>query len=248
MEKGLNGKVAVVTGGRKGIGKAIAIRLAAEGATVYVLSRNVPASSEGFSTDKSINKHIKFKSVDVRSLESIQAVTGEIVDEAKRIDILVNNAGITRDNLLIRMSEHDFDDVINTNLRGTFLFSKAVTRTMMSQRSGRIINIGSIVGTIGNPGQANYSASKSGLIGLTKSMAKELGSRNILVNLISPGYVKTEMTDVLTDEQTKSFEENIPLRRIAEPEDIASVVSFFAGDDARYITGQVIHVDGGLAM
>lgn len=248
MVKRLKDKIAIVTGGTRGIGKAIVKRLASEGAIVYALGRNIQENTEGFTTDTEINANVRLKKVDVQSFESIKECVGEIVNESKRIDILVNNAGITRDNLLIRMSEEEFDSVINTNLKGAFLFAKAVVRTMMGQRSGRIINIGSIVGTIGNPGQANYSSSKSGMVGLTKSLAKELSSRNILVNLIAPGYVRTEMTSKLSEEQTKYFEDNIPLKKIAEPEEIASVVAFFSSEDSRYITGQILHVDGGLAM
>lgn len=244
----LTGKIAVVTGGAKGIGRAVTARLAKDGAIVFALGRTEPKEGMQITGNTETDSRIKFLAADVSDADNLKDVIDKIIKENEKIDILVNNAGITKDNLLIRMSEKDFDDVMNINLKGAFLASKFVSRYMMSKRQGRIINIGSVVGTIGNPGQANYASSKAGMIGLTKSLAKELSARNILVNLIAPGYVKTEMTDKLSDEQRKYFEENIPLKRIAEPEDIANTVSFFCSDDSAYITGQVIHVDGGLAM
>jgi 3-oxoacyl-[acyl-carrier protein] reductase len=244
----LTGKIAVVTGGAKGIGRAVTARLAKDGAKVFAFGRTEPKEGMDITGNTEIDARIKFVSADVSDADNLKDAIDKIIKENEKIDILVNNAGITKDNLLIRMSEKDFDDVMNINLKGAFLASKFVSRYMMSKRQGRIINIGSIVGTIGNPGQANYASSKAGMIGLTKSLAKELSARNILVNLVAPGYVKTEMTDKLSDEQRKYFEENIPLKRIAEPEDIANTVSFFCSDDSAYITGQVIHVDGGLAM
>lgn len=244
----MENKVAVVTGGTKGIGKGIVERLASDGFLVYAIGRTTPESIESYTDKSEINDKIRFKSLDVSDFEASKAVLEEINKEAGRIDVLVNNAGITKDNLLLRMNESDFDSVIDINLKGTFNLCKNVSRIMMGQRYGRIINIGSIVGTTGNAGQVNYSASKSGLIGLTKSIAKELASRNILVNLISPGYVITDMTAKLNEDQIKSFEDNIPLKRGGKPEDIANVVAFFASDDSAYVTGQTIHVDGGLAM
>ncbi len=241
-------KVVIVTGGCRGIGKAIVSRLANEGAYVYALDYVLPKENEVFIEDESIKALIKCIQVDVTSESSVNKAIEEVLNDKKRIDILVNNAGITRDNLVLRLNEADWDAVLNTNLKGAFLCSRAVARTMMGQRSGRIINIGSIVGSIGNAGQANYSASKAGLIGLTKSLAKEFASRNILVNCVAPGFVLTEMTDKLTDEQKSSFLGNIPLKRGASPSEIASVVAFLASEDSNYITGQVIHVDGGLAM
>lgn len=240
-------KIAIVTGGTKGIGKAISVKLAENGARVIALARNINGDlklSESFE----INSRISFKSCDVSDFDETSKVVEEIQKEFGRIDILVNNAGITKDNLLLRMSEKDWDDVININLKGMFNTCKVISRYMLSQRSGKIINIGSIVGTTGNAGQSNYSASKAGAIGFTKSLAKELASRNILVNLIAPGYVLTEMTDKLTEDQINAFKENIPLKRAAQPEDIASVVEFFASEKSNYITGQVLHVDGGLAI
>lgn len=241
-------KIAVVTGGCRGIGKAIAERFAREGAFVYALDYRIPDENEVFIDDASIRDRIVPMQADVTSFESIQKVVDDILAKSSRIDILVNNAGITRDNLLMRMNEEEWDAVLNTNLKGAFICTKVVSRPMMSQRYGRIINIGSVVGSMGNAGQANYSASKAGMIGFTKSIARELASRNILVNLVAPGYVRTPMTDKLTDEQKNAFLVNIPLKRVAEPEDIAAAVAFLASDDASYITGQVLHVNGGMLM
>ncbi len=240
-------KVAVVTGGTKGIGQGIVLELASRGFLVYALGRNLPEMNN-YTQDSTLAENIHFAKCDVSNFDQVSEVFSSIVKEAGRIDVLVNNAGITKDGLLLRMKETDWDAVMDINLKGAFNTSKAVARTMMGQRSGRIINIGSIVGTTGNAGQSNYSASKSGLVGFTKSLASELGSRNILVNLIAPGYIQTDMTANLTKEQLKAFVSNIPLKRAGLPEDIARVVAFFAGVDSSYITGQIIHVDGGLAM
>jgi 3-oxoacyl-[acyl-carrier protein] reductase len=248
MEKRFSDKTAIVTGGCRGIGKAIVERLLDEGANVYALDYVIPDEGADFIDNKENAERVKCIQADVTSADSVQDAISGVAKEAGRIDILVNNAGVTRDNLMLRMKEEDWDKVIDTNLKGTFLCTKAVLRSMMSQRCGRIINIGSIVGSIGNAGQANYSASKAGMFGFTKSMAKELGSRNVLVNCVAPGYVRTPMTDELDEEQKEAFLKNIPLKRVCEPEEIASVVSFLASDDSGYITGQVIHVDGGLAM
>ncbi|ROL57667.1 3-oxoacyl-[acyl-carrier-protein] reductase [Bacteroidetes/Chlorobi group bacterium Naka2016] len=242
------GKVVVVTGGCRGIGKAIVEKFLEEGAFVYAWDFKIPEGNEPFIEDDTLKQRVRIIRVDVSSAESVENAAQKVLDESGKVDILVNNAGITRDNLLLRMSENEWDSVLNTNLKGSFLCTKALVRSMMNQRWGRIINISSIVGEIGNAGQANYSASKAGLIGFTKSLAKELASRNILVNAIAPGYVRTAMTDKLTPEQKEMFLKNIPLRREAEPEDIAKVVLFLASDDASYITGQVINVDGGLVM
>ncbi len=241
-------KIVVVTGGCRGIGKAIAERFAREGAFVYALDYRTPDENEVFIEDATIRDRIVPMQADVTSFDSVQKIVDDILAKSSRIDILVNNAGITRDNLLMRMSEEEWDAVLNTNLKGAFICTKVVSRPMMSQRYGKIINIGSVVGTMGNAGQANYSASKAGMIGFTKSIARELASRNILVNLVAPGYVRTPMTDKLTDEQKNAFLVNIPLKRVAEPEDIASAVAFLASDDANYITGQILHVNGGLLM
>jgi len=246
MSERFKDKIAVVTGGCRGIGKAIVVKLASEGAFVYALDYVIPEASEKFHEDEQIESRVAIRQADVTSFESIENNFKEIVSEKGHIDILVNNAGITRDNLLMRMSESEWDSVIDTNLKGAFVCTKAITRQMMGQRYGRIVNIGSVVGSMGNAGQANYSASKSGLIGFSKSVAKELGSRNILVNVVAPGYVHTPMTDKLTDEQRKAFLDHIPLKRVAEPEEIAGAVAFLASDDAAYITGHVLHINGGL--
>ena len=247
MEKRLTNKTAIVTGGCRGIGLAIVERLAKEGAKVFALDYVIPKPEDTFIEDAEIKDNVFVVQTDVTSEESVNNAIDEVLKNSDTIDILVNNAGITRDNLVMRMSIEDWDAVIGTNLKGAFICSKAVCRKMMSQRSGRIVNIGSIVGSIGNAGQANYSSSKAGVIGLTKSLAKEFGSRNILVNCIAPGYVITPMTEKLTDEQKKAYVENIPLKRGALPEDIANAVSFFTSEDSAYVTGQVLHVDGGLA-
>ncbi len=247
MEKRLEGLTAVVTGGCRGIGLAIVERFAKEGAKVWALDFKIPADSEPFLEDKTINSMVECVQADVTNEESVKNAFDKVISDSKKIDILVNNAGITRDNLLIRMSIDEWTSVIDTNLKGAFLCTKAVARQMMSQRKGRIINIGSVVGTIGNAGQTNYSSSKAGMIGFTKSIAKELGSRNILVNLIAPGFVQTPMTEKLPDNVKEDYMKSIPLKRAAKPEDIASVAMFFASEDSGYVTGQVLHVDGGMA-
>ena len=248
MGNRLAGKTAIVTGGCRGIGKAIVEKLAHEGAKVFALDYVIPKDGDIFIEDESIKNSIFTLQCDVTSDESVNNAINEVTNNSDTIDILVNNAGITRDNLVMRMAVEDWDAVINTNLKGAFLCSKAVCRKMMSQRSGRIVNVGSIVGSIGNAGQANYSSSKAGMIGLTKSLAKEFGTRNILVNCIAPGYVITPMTEKLTEDQKKAYLENIPLKRGALPEDIANAVMFFVSEESSYVTGQLLHVDGGLAM
>lgn len=248
MTERFKDKIAVVTGGCRGIGKSIAVKLAEEGAFVYALDYVIPDGSEPFYENEEIASRIACRQADVTNFESIENNFSEIVKEKGRIDFLVNNAGITRDNLLLRMSEQEWDSVLSTNLKGAFICTKAIARIMMGQRYGRIVNIGSVVGSMGNAGQANYSASKAGLIGFSKSTAKELASRNILVNVVAPGYVHTPMTDKLTDEQRKAFLDYIPLKRVAEPEEIGGVVAFLLSEDAAYITGQVLHVNGGLYM
>jgi 3-oxoacyl-[acyl-carrier protein] reductase len=242
----LKEKIAIVTGGCRGIGLAIVEKLASEGAKCYALDYVIPEGD--FVQNDAIKDQVTALQVDVTNYESVTNAVDQVIKESGRVDILVNNAGITRDNLVLRMKEEDWDSVIATNLKGTYLCSKAVSRQMMSQRQGRIINIGSVVGTIGNAGQANYSASKAGVIGLTKSLAKEFGSRNILVNCIAPGFVETEMTKKLSEAQIKQYLENIPLNRPAKPADVADVVMFFSSDESSYVTGQIIHVDGGLAI
>lgn len=248
MQNRFENRIAVVTGGCRGIGKSIVIKLASEGAFVYALDYVIPDESEVFCENQELRNNIKCMQADVTNFSSIENCVNTIIKEKSKIDILVNNAGITRDNLLLRMSEAEWDAVINTNLKGAFICTKIISRPMMSQRYGRIVNIGSVVGLMGNAGQSNYSASKAGLVGFTKSIARELASRNILVNLVAPGYVRTAMTEKLNDEQKKAFIENIPLKRVAEPEDIANAVAFLCSDQASYITGNILNVNGGLYL
>lgn len=245
----LTGKTAVVTGGSRGIGRAICIELAKQGANIVV---NFSGSEE---KAKAVVEEIEAlgpKAIAVQAnvadSASVDGLMKQALEAFGSIDILVNNAGITRDNLLMRMKEQEWDDVIDTNLKGVFLCTKAVTRQMMKQRAGRIINISSIVGVAGNPGQANYVAAKAGVIGLTKTTAQELASRNILVNAIAPGFITTEMTDALPEELKESMLKQIPLAKLGQPEDIAKAVAFFASDSASYITGQTLHIDGGMVM
>jgi 3-oxoacyl-[acyl-carrier protein] reductase len=242
-------QVAIVTGAGRGIGHAIAVRLAREGARVASVSRTEANAQK---TADEINGlragAAKAYAVDVSDHAAVQAAGAQIVEEFERVDILVNNAGVTRDTLLMRMSTEDWDTVLNTNLKGAFNFIQAVQRTMVRQRSGRIINISSVIGLIGNAGQANYAASKAGLIGLTKSLARELASRSITVNAVAPGLIETDMTSVLSEEIRKAILGKIPLNKLGEPDDIASAVAFLASAEARYITGQVLAVDGGMVM
>jgi 3-oxoacyl-[acyl-carrier protein] reductase len=240
----LEGKVALVTGASRGIGKAIAIALENAGAHVVCISRtakDVQAVADSLSNASSA-------ACDVSSSESFTELVKSIVEDKGRMDILVNNAGITRDSLILRMKEDDWDLVMDINLKGAFNGIKAVMRSMMKQKSGRIINISSVVGLTGNAGQANYAASKAGLIGLTKSTAKELSSRGITVNCIAPGYIATDMTDELSDAVKENLNKQIPLGRIGSPDDIAHMALYLASDEAGYITGQTIAVDGGIVM
>ncbi len=248
MNNKFSDKVAVVTGGCRGIGKAIVLHFLSEGAKVYALDYNVPTADEVFIENAELAQNVRVMQLDVTNSVQVETIFEKIQEESGQIDFLVNNAGITRDGLLLRIPESNWDAVLDTNLKGVFLCTKAVAKYMISKRYGRIINVGSVVGIMGNAGQANYSASKAGLIGFTKSVAKELGGRNILVNYIAPGFVKTPMTDVLTDEQKEEFLKNIPLRRAADPKDIANVVAFFCSEESSYLTGQVLHIDGGMVM
>lgn len=245
----LKGKNALVTGSSRGIGRAIALELGRLGANVAVNYAGNEAKAQEVvdELEKMGVQAIKIQA-DVTDEEAVKKMVKEVIQTFGSLEILVNNAGITRDNLLMRMKEEEFDEVIDTNLKGAFLCTKAVVRQMMRQKYGRIINIASIVGISGNPGQANYVAAKAGLIGLTKSNAKELASRNILVNAVAPGFITTDMTDELSDEQKEAIFRLIPLERFGEPEDVANVVGFLASDKAKYITGQTIHVDGGMVM
>lgn len=245
----LAGKIAVVTGASRGIGRAIAIRLAGEGATVVI---NYNGSKEKAEEVKQEIEGAGGKAAvcqcNVADFDQCQAFIQKVIDEFGRIDILVNNAGITRDGLLMKMSEEDFDQVIETNLKGAFHTIRFASRQMLRQKSGRIINLSSVVGVTGNAGQANYAASKAGVIGLTKSAARELASRGITVNAIAPGFIETDMTSVLSEKVKEGAAAGIPLGAFGKPEDVAAVAAFLASDEAGYITGQVLHVDGGMVM
>lgn len=245
----LENKIAVVTGAGRGIGRGIALALAREGAMVVVnYNGSKERAEEVVRTIEEAGGKAAAIQCNISDFEAAKEFFANVVKEYGRIDILVNNAGITKDNLMMKMSEEEFQSVIQTNLAGTFHGVKFVTRPMMKQRQGRIINIASVSGVIGNMGQANYSASKAGVIGLTKAAAKELASRNITVNAVAPGFVATEMTDVLSDSVKEAAIATIPLGRFGEVEDIAETVVFLASDKAKYITGQVICVDGGIAI
>ena len=245
----LEGKVALVTGGSRGIGRAIALKLAGEGAAVAInYAGNAKAAEEVKASIEAAGGKAMVVQADVSSAEAVDAMVEAVVNELGGIDILVNNAGITRDGLLMRMKEADWDAVINTNLKGVFYCTKAVSKLMMKKRSGRIVNMASVVGLTGNAGQANYAAAKSGVIGFSKSMAKELASRGITVNMVAPGYIETDMTAVLSDKVREAMISTVPLARAGQAEDIAGAVLFLVSDMASYITGQVINVDGGMVM
>ena len=242
-------KVAFITGGTRGIGKQIAIKLAKNG---FDIALNYRKENDELKNTKNEIEESGAKCLavqgDVTSFEDSERMVKELFDHYERIDVLVNNAGITKDNLFVRMKKEDFEDVVNVNLIGTFNVTKNIVPIMMKQKSGRIINISSVVGISGNAGQANYAASKAGIIGFTKSLAKELGSRNILVNAIAPGFIETQMTDVLKDSVKEEISKSIPLKRMGKTEDIANLANFLASDESSYITGQVINVDGGMLM
>jgi len=244
----LANQIAVVTGAGRGIGRAIALKFAAQGADIVCISRSAENSEKIANEIRGLSRKAWAHALDVSDGTAVNACVDKLLAEAGRVDILVNNAGITRDGLLMRMSEADWDGVLNTNLKGAFLFTKALTRTFLKQRSGRIINIASVVGLMGNAGQANYAASKAGLIGFTKSVARELSSRGITVNALAPGFITTDMTAGLSELIRADLLKNIPLGRFGEVEDIAAAAAFLAGPSARYITGQVLAVDGGMAM
>ena len=239
----------MVTGGSRGIGRSIVLACAAEGANVAFTYKSAGTAAEAVVKEvEALGKQALALQSDAKDSAAAQQTVDRVISAWTRLDVLVNNAGITKDGLLMRMSDQDWTDVIDTNLKSAFNFAKAVCRPMMGQRSGRIINISSISGVIGNAGQVNYSAAKAGMIGLTKSLAKELASRNIQVNAVAPGFVDTDMTEKLTPQQREALTNIIPMKRTAKPEEIASVVVFLAGPGAGYITGQVLCVDGGIVM
>ncbi|MFC3040297.1 3-oxoacyl-[acyl-carrier-protein] reductase [Virgibacillus xinjiangensis] len=245
----LDGKNALVTGASRGIGRTIALELASKGANVAInyagneeKAKEVAREVEGLG-----GKAVTIRA-DVADESEVKEMIKQVTKEFGSLDILINNAGITRDNLLMRMKEDEFDQVINTNLKGVFVCTKAVTRQMMKQKAGKIVNVASVVGVSGNPGQANYAAAKAGVIGFTKTTAKELASRNILVNAVAPGFITTDMTDSLTEDQKQEMLAMIPLNRLGTPESVANVVRFLVSEEADYITGQTIHIDGGMVM
>lgn len=245
----LEGKVALVTGASRGIGRAIALELAQAGADVAInYAGSEQAAEEVVQAIQAMGRRAMKIQANVGVAAEADQMVAQVLEAYERIDILVNNAGITRDNLIMRMKEEEFDQVINTNLKGVFNCVKAVTRPMMKQRTGRIINISSVVGAMGNPGQANYVAAKAGVIGLTKAAARELASRGITVNAVAPGFIATDMTDKLSEDQKSALLPQIPLARMGQPEEIARAVRFLASDDASYMTGQTLHVDGGMYM
>lgn len=245
----LTGKVAVVTGASRGIGKAIACKLASQGAKVVVNYNGSREKAEAVKAEiEAQGGTAVLYQCDVSDFASCEAFIQDVIKEQGSLDILVNNAGITRDGLLMKMSEEDFDKVLDTNLKGTFNTIRFAARQMIKQRSGRIINMSSVVGVSGNAGQANYAASKAGVIGLTKAVAREVASRGVTVNAIAPGFIQTDMTDVLSDKVKEAMVGQIPLGRFGQTEDIAEAVAFLASDSAGYITGQVLHVDGGMVM
>lgn len=245
----LLGKVALVTGGARGIGRSISLELARSGADVAINYGGSEGAAQELAAEiEQLGRKALIVQANVADSEAVQAMVKYVVEHFGQIDILVNNAGITRDNLLMRMKDEEWDDVINVNLKGVYNCIKAVTRPMMKQRSGRIINISSVVGVMGNAGQANYVAAKAGVLGLTKTTARELSSRGITVNAIAPGFIETDMTAKLSDDIQQGILSQVPLARLGKPEEVAKVVRFLASDDAAYMTGQTIHVDGGMVM
>ena len=245
----LEGKVALVTGASRGIGKAIALMLAEKGADIAVNFAGSTAAAEAVAAEiEKMGRKAILVQGDVSKADVCAEIVDKVVSELGHIDILVNNAGITRDTLLLRMKEEDWDAVLNTNLKGVFNCTKAAVKYMAKQRSGSIVNISSVVALMGNAGQANYAAAKAGILGFTRSVAKEMAARGIRVNAVTPGFIKTDMTSVLSEKVVAAMEASIPLARLGEPEDIAKAVLFLVSDNAAYITGQTLHVDGGMVM
>ena len=245
----LQGKTAIVTGGSRGIGKAIALKLAKEGANIVVnYTRSADKAEAVVAELKELGVEALAVQADVSQAEDVKNLLDATTKSFDSIDILVNNAGITKDNLLIRMKDEEWDDVLNINLKGAFLTTKLIGKKMMRQKSGKIINVTSVVGIMGNAGQANYAASKAGLIGLTKSSAKEFASRGININAVAPGFIATEMTDALGEDMLDNYKKTIPLGKLGEAEDIANAVAFLSSEESKYITGQVLVVDGGIRI
>ncbi len=244
----LENQIAVVTGAGRGIGRAIALKFASEGADVVCVSRTAENAEAAAAAVRELGRKAWAHAVDVSDSDAVSAAVTAILEATGRVDILVNNAGVTRDNLVMRMSPEDWDTVLDTNLKGAFLFTKGFSRSFMKQRSGKILNIASVIGLIGNAGQCNYAASKAALIGFTKSIARELAPRGITANALAPGFIETDMTAALKDEMREELLKKIPLNTLGQPEDIANAALFLASAAARYITGQVLTVDGGMVM
>ncbi|MBI5817918.1 MAG: 3-oxoacyl-[acyl-carrier-protein] reductase [Verrucomicrobia bacterium] len=241
-------KIALVTGAGRGIGQAIALKLAADGADIAVVDLKPEFCAETCDKVRALGRRAWAYGADVSKAASVEETVAKVLADCGKVDILVNNAGITKDTLLMRMSEADWDAVLDINLKGTFLFTKALAREFVKQRSGRIVNIASVIGLVGNAGQCNYGASKAGVIGFTKSVARELASRSVTCNAVAPGFIETKMTAGLSEELRQKMMANIPLRRLGSPDDVANAVRFLASDQAAYITGQVLTVDGGMVM
>jgi 3-oxoacyl-[acyl-carrier protein] reductase len=244
----LANQIAVITGAGRGIGRAIALKFASAGADVVCVSRTVENAEKVAAEVRALGRKAWAHGLDVADAPAVAAAAEKILAEAGKVDILVNNAGVTRDGLIMRMSEADWEAVLNTNLKGAFLFTQALSRSFLKQRSGRIINISSVIGLIGNAGQCNYAASKAGLLGLTKAVAREFASRGVTVNALAPGFIETDMTAALSAEMKTELLQRIPLRTLGRPEDVAEGALFLAGPGARYVTGQVLAIDGGMVM